>query len=443
MADLDSNPPESWAPARRAAAHLLTPLQRILAVEATSGLLLVAASVFALAWANSPWHAAYEALWHTPIGARIGDASFVRPLAFWINDGLMTIFFFVVGLEIRRELHDGELAELRRAALPVAAALGGMIAPAVIYAALNLGRDGIRGWGVPMATDIAFAVGVLTLLGKRVPPALRTLLLALAVIDDIGAIVVIALFYGHGGAPIGFALSAVGIAIVLALRAVGMRAALLYVAPSAAVWIGLLLAGVHPTIAGVVLGLLTPVRSWFGPAGFARATQANLHDLDALDRDALLVRLTAIEKARREAASPVDRLQHVLHPWVAYGVMPVFALANAGIALDGASLSGDGLFVFLGIVLGLAVGKPLGIFVASAASTQLGLAARGDLEHRGIALVGVVGGIGFTMSLFIAQLAFPPGPLLATAKLAIIAGSATSSVVACALAWVLLRRPAR
>jgi NhaA family Na+:H+ antiporter len=332
----------------------------------------------------------------------------VQPLAFWINDVLMTVFFFVVGLEIRRELHDGELAERRRAALPIAAALGGMLAPAAIYALINHGHAGARGWGIPMATDIAFAVGVLTLLGKRVAPPLRTLLLALAVIDDIGAIVVIAVFYRHGGALDGIALTTGGLAFALTLRAAGLRSPVIYAAPSVVMWIGLWTAGIHPTLAGVLLGLITPVQRWQG----------------------------------REATSPAVRLQRALHPWVAYAVMPLFALANAGVALAGASLAGDGLVVFLGVVLGLAVGKPLGIFAASTASTALGVAARGpELSQRGVALVGVVGGIGFTMSLFIAQLAFPSGPLLATAKLAIIVGSATASVLGIAVALATLRSP--
>jgi NhaA family Na+:H+ antiporter len=423
-------PPETWRPARRAAERLISPLQRFMAIEAASGLLLLAATAAALLWANSPWSSAYEHLWHTAVGFQIGPWTFFRPLHFWVNDGLMTIFFFVVGLEIRREMYEGELADLRRAALPLAAALGGMLIPAAIFAALNAGRAGAAGWGIPMATDIAFAVGVLTVLGRRVPPSLRILLLALAVIDDIGAIVVIAVFYSGGVSVWGLLIAAVGVASAVALRAIGIRPPLAYVPSGVVVWAGLYASGVHPTLAGVLLGLVTPVRSWFGPSGFAETTQKHLGEIETDDRGALLRRLAAIETARREAISPAERLQHHLHPWVAYGVMPLFAFANAGVPLGGADLSGDGLFLFLGILAGLALGKPIGIFAFSAASTRSGLAARpAGATHRGVALVGIVGGIGFTMSLFIAQLAFPqPGPLLDTAKLAILVASATAAI---------------
>ncbi|MBX3159739.1 MAG: Na+/H+ antiporter NhaA [Deltaproteobacteria bacterium] len=422
MSDHD-HPPETWAPVRRAAAAIASPIQQVLAVEATSGIVLLVATVAALVWANAA-PASYEALWHTPIGAHVGPWTFERPLHFWVNDGLMTVFFFVVGLEIRREIYEGELASARQAALPLAAALGGMVAPALIFTALNAGREGAVAWAVPMATDIAFAVGVLTLLGARVAPSLRILLLALAVIDDIGSIVVIALFYSAGISGGGVALALAGIAAVLVMRAAGVRTPLLYVVPGVVVWSGLLVAGLHPTLAGVVLGLATPVRSWFGPSRFAAATQQHLDQLPEDDRPALLASLGEIERARREAVSPAERLVHALHPWVAFVAMPIFALANAGVALGGARFSGDHAWLFAGIVAGLVVGKPLGITAVSLLAARVGLARRSeDATPRGIVLVGIVGGIGFTMSLFIAQLAFPPGPLLDTAKLAILVGS--------------------
>jgi NhaA family Na+:H+ antiporter len=436
--DPSSHPPDSWAPVRRVAVALTSPIQRILAVEAASGLVLLATTLAALVWANL-WTGSYEALWHTPIGGRLGPWAFEAPLHFWVNDGLMTVFFFVVGLEIRREIFEGELATLRKAALPLAAAVGGMLVPALIFAALNVGRAGAAGWAVPMATDIAFAVGVLTLLGSRVPSSFRVLLLALAVIDDIGAIVVIAIFYSAGISIEGFAIIAGGLAAVWMMRAAGVRTPLLYVVPGAVVWAGFLVAGVHPTIGGVLLGLLTPVRPWFGPSGFAAATQAHLEELPT-EAAALLSSLDRVEQARREAVSPVDRLVHELHPWVAFVVMPVFALANAGVVLGGARISGDYLWLFAGIVAGLAVGKPLGIAAASLGASTLGLASRADdMPRRGVLLVGLVGGIGFTMSLFIAQLAFPPGPLLETAKLAILVGSGTAIVIS--LGYGLITRP--
>ncbi len=443
MSDQAHHPPGTWAPVRRAAHALASPIRRILAVEAASGIVLFAVTVVALVWANV-WNDSYAALWHTPVGTQFGDWSFVQPLHFWINEGLMTIFFLVVGLEIRREIFEGELASLRKAALPLAAALGGMLVPAAIFAALNTGRAGAAGWAVPMATDIAFAVGVLTLLGSRVPVAFRVLLLALAVIDDIGAIVVIALFYSDGIAIGGLAIVAAGLAGVLILRAAGVRAVLLYAIPGAIVWAGIIAAGVHPTIAGVMLGLLTPVRPWFGPSGFAETTQTQLEALPESDREALLSRLDLINQARREAVSPVERLIHALHPWVAFGVMPLFALANAGVVLGGAQLSGDLLWLFAGIVAGLAIGKPLGIAAATLGASQLGIATRSDdMTKRGVVLVGLVGGIGFTMSLFIAQLAFPPGPLLDTAKLAIMVGSGVSLVIGLGFGLATARRRSR
>jgi NhaA family Na+:H+ antiporter len=422
-------PPETWALARRAAAAIASPIQRILAIEAASGVVLLVVTAAALVWANV-WTDSYASLWHTPIGFQLGPWSYVQPLHFWVNDALMTIFFFVVGLEIRREIFEGELMSLKKAALPLAAALGGMLMPAVIFALFNHGRSGAAGWAIPMATDIAFAVGVLTLLGSRVPVALRVLLLALAVIDDIGAIIVIAVFYSAGIAPEGLILIGAGLAAVLVMRAAGVRAPLLYLAPGGVVWAGFLVFGVHPTIAGVLLGLLAPVRPWFGPSGFAETTQAQLAKLPEGDKAALLSSLDLINEARREAVSPCERLIHALHPWVAFGVMPVFALANAGVVLGGASISGDGLWLFVGIVAGLAAGKPIGIVAASLGASRLGIATRSaEMTKRGVLLVGLVGGIGFTMSLFIAQLAFPPGPLLDTAKLAILVGSGVAIVL--------------
>jgi len=429
MSSESTHPPEAWSPVRRVAAAITNPIQRILAVEAASGIALLISTTIALTWANtSP--GSYAALWHTPIGGHVGAWSFEQSLHFWVNDGLMTIFFFVVGLEIRREIFEGELATLRKSALPLAAAVGGMLAPALIFAVLNAGRAGAAGWAIPMATDIAFAVGVLTLLGPRVPASLRILLLALAVIDDIGAIVIIALFYSGDLALDGLAIAGGGIGAVLIMRAAGVRAPLLYVAPGVVVWAGLLRCGIHPTIGGVMLGMLAPVRPWFGPSGFAAATQEHLEDLPEKDRHSLLSSLDRIDQARKEAVSPVERLIHALHPWVAFVVMPVFALANAGVVLGGADFRGDYLWLLLGIVAGLALGKPIGIAALSLAATRTGVAERStEITKRGVLLVGLVGGIGFTMSLFIAQLAFPPGPLLDTAKLAILIGSGSAILV--------------
>lgn len=398
--------PGAWRPARRIAKRLLRPVERFIAIEASSGIVLLVSAIVALAWANSPWKGSYAALWHTPIGVHLGGFRFERDLHFWINDGLMTIFFFVVGLEIRREIHQGELSELRRAALPLVAALGGMLVPAAIFAGLNHGHTTARGWGIPMATDIAFAVGVLALLGQRVPPALRILLLALAVIDDVGAILVIALFYSSGLEPIGFALAGAGIVSIVAMQGFGVRAPLAYVVPTVVVWAGAYRAGIHPTLAGVAVGLLTPVRAWTG-----------------------------------EAASPVERLERQFHGSVAYGIMPLFALANAGVSLSGVAVQGEGLRLFLGIALGLVLGKTLGIAGASWIAERVGLAVRPrGVAWSGILVVGLTGGIGFTMSLFVAGLAFPAGPTLETAKLGVLVGSGVAALGGLALGAAVLPR---
>lgn len=433
--------PETWAPARRIAKQVLYPIERFLHIEAASGIVLLASALLALVWANSPWSSSYEHLWHTPITLGVGQFLFAQPLHFWVNEGLMAIFFLVVGLEIRREIHQGELSDIKRAGLPIAAAVGGMIVPALIYFALNREPPTRQGWGVPMATDIAFAVGVLSLLGKRVPAALRVLLLALAIIDDIGAILVIAVFYSSGIAWSGLAIAAAGVAGVIALQGFGIRLALAYVLPGAVVWVGMLRAGVHPTLAGVLLGLLTPARAWFGAAGFLAVARDALERFRARAEEqeqehdhghALLEPLRAFKRAQREVVPPVVRVQAALHPWVAYGIMPLFALANAGVSLKGLDISsGSSMTVVIGVALGLVLGKPLGILAASALTVKLGLCAlpRGT-SWAGILLVGCVAGIGFTMAIFIAGLAFPDALSLSAAKLAVLVASALSSVVA-------------
>ncbi len=427
-------PPGTWRPAREIAKRTLAPVERFLSVEASSGVLLLAASAVALILANSPLRTYYAALWHTPLGLRLGPWSFERDLHFWINDGLMAVFFFVVGLEIRREIHRGELSEVRRAALPLAAALGGMAVPALIYAALNHGRSSAAGWGIPMATDIAFALGVLALLGSRVAPALRILLLALAVIDDVGAILVIAIFYGSGFSAIGVVVAAAGLALIVAMQKVGVRSPWAYLVPVLVMWSGAVATGVHPTLAGVVAGLMTPVHAWYGRERFLEVTESNLRALratDSMDEHAILPHLAAVDDARREAVSPVERLEHAYHRSVAFGIMPLFALANAGVPLGDASFAGDGLRVFVGVLGGLVIGKSVGVLALTWVARRAGITELPKgLGWRQVAVVGQCAGIGFTMALFIAELAFPPGPLLETAKLAVLCASATAGVLA-------------
>ena len=437
-----ADPPGTWAPARRVVRRVVGPVERFLAVEASSGIVLLGVALVAMLWANSRWASTYVALWHTPVGLRLGPWAFERDLHFWVNDGLMTVFFFVVGLEVRREIHRGELSELRRAALPVAAALGGMLVPALVYLAFNAGQASSRGWGVPMATDIAFAVGVLALLGSKVPPATRILLLALAVIDDIGAILVIAIFYSSGVNPLGFAVMGAGLVFLVGLQRAGVRASLAYVVPAVIIWAGAYAAGIHPTLAGVIVGMLTPAQAWYGSEGLLEQTRASIQAIaqsPPANEHELLPHLDALSLASREAVSPVEKLQHALHGWVAFAIMPLFALANAGVPLGQATFSGNGLAVFLGVGLGLGLGKPVGVVAACWAARRAGLAVfpRGTRWSH-VSVVGLVAGIGFTMALFIAQLAFPPGPMLETAKLAILCGSALAALIGYAAGYVLL-----
>lgn len=436
-------PPEAWTAGRSAARRVLAPVERFLHIEAASGVVLMLAAVIAIAWANSPYRASYEHLWHTELSLGFGAHVLRASLHFVINDMLMVVFFFVVGLEIRREIHDGELSQPSRAALPVAAALGGMVLPAAVFLALNTTGEARRGWGVPMATDIAFAVGVLALLGKRVPAALRILLLALAIIDDIGAILVIAIFYSTSINVWGFVVAGGAIGVVLLMQRLGVRHALLYVPVGAVVWAGILRGGVHPTIAGVILGLLTPARAWYGSSGFVKRSEAALEKIRALPGgpDEILEPLDAIGRARREAVAPVVRLQWALHVPVAFVIMPLFALANAGVPVVGGSFAGADGRLIAGVVLGLALGKPAGIIGAALLAVRLRIARLpARVSFGGVAVVGCVAGIGFTMALFVSELAFAASSLLATAKLAVLIGSGLSAVVALVVGRVALDR---
>ncbi|HEY6880396.1 MAG TPA: Na+/H+ antiporter NhaA [Polyangiales bacterium] len=444
MSDLPA-PPGAWAPLRNVVTRAAGPLERFLHIEAASGIVLLLAALFAFGLANSPWASSYAAFFHTPLGIRIGTFTFERPLEWVVNDGLMVIFFFVVGLEIRREIHRGELSELKRAALPMLAAFGGVAMPALLYVLLAGGADTRHGWAVPTATDIAFAVGVLALLGKRVPPALRVLLLALAVIDDLAAIVVIAVFYSEGLAWMGLLVAAGGIGLVLVMQAIGVRTKLAYVAPGLIVWAGVYAAGVHPTIAGVVIGMITPVRAWLGADGFLQVAPKHYNELSRIveakpnDAHALASALHPLEQARREALSPAESLIEKLHPWVAYAIMPVFALANAGVSLGGTSLAGTSGVTSLAVVVGLVVGKPLGILGISALAIRLGLASLpAGLTFRHVVVLGVVAGIGFTMAIFVAQLAFSDATLLAAAKLGVLCASVLAGLLGIALGKLLL-----
>jgi NhaA family Na+:H+ antiporter len=438
------SPPEAWQPLVLFARLAKRPLERFLRIEAASGILLLVAAAVALAWANSPWARSYVNLWHTPIGVRLGTFTFERTLEWIVNDGLMVIFFFVVGLEIRREVHHGELSEWRRAALPAAAALGGMLAPAALYLVVAGAPTTRSGWGVPMATDIAFAVGILTLLGKRVPPALRVLLLALAVIDDLGAIAVIALFYSSGVALTGAVVAALGFMGVLTMQRFGVRSKVAYIAPAFVAWAGTYAAGIHPTIAGVMIGFLTPVRAWLGPHGFARGVRAEVEHLSRVPTGSLSAHkvsktLHNVDLARREALSPTESLIETLHPYVAFGIMPLFALANAGVVVRSGTLSALSWSVIMAVTLGLVVGKPLGILLACWLTLRLRLGKLpAGVGYRHLVVLGGVAGVGFTMALFIAQLAFTDARLLSAAKLGVLAASGIAAIVGLVLGRLLL-----
>jgi len=399
------------------------PLQKFLHIEAASGVILLVFTIIALVLANSQWSAQYLAFWNIPFGFQFGDFKSVHSLKHWINDGLMAVFFFVIGLEVKRELVIGELREFRKAILPIIAAIGGMVVPAGVYLLLQQGEPTARGWGIPMATDIAFVVGCLAILGKRIPRGLRVMLLTLAIVDDIGAILVIAIGYTDQINLDMLLLGCAGILITVALAKLGVRSVAIYFVCGALVWACFHRSGVHATIAGVILGLLTPTKCWVSDDLLkdifrktyeffsGKGTQTPAHRYAVLRH---------AEKAARESISPVERLQTVLHPWVGFVIMPVFALANAGVPIE-LAMFGEPLSI--AIVCGLLVGKPIGIVGFSLVAiwfkwTKLPEGVSWMMLSAG----GILAGIGFTMSLFIADLALDD-LYLNTAKIGILGGS--------------------
>lgn len=410
------------------------------------GIVLLVCAAIAMAWANSPWAHSYHALWETPLTLAAGQSGARLTLHQVINDGLMAVFFFLVGLEIKREVLVGELASLRQAALPVSAALGGMAVPALLFLTVNAGGAGSSGWGIPMATDIAFALGVLALLGDRVPSSLRVFLSALAIADDMGAVLVIALFYSGGVAWSALAAAAALLALSALANAAGVRAPWAYALIGLALWIAVLMSGVHATVAGVLLALTIPSRTRIDEGAFlggARQALADFHDARAPESTVLSSRahqeaLHRLEELTEQAQPPLARLEHGLHGLVTFGIMPLFALSNAGVPLAGAGAL-IGSPVAIGVLLGLALGKPIGITLAAWLAVRSGLAAPPEAGWRLIHGVAWLGGIGFTMSLFIAGLAFGDAEqLLTAAKL----GTFMASVIAGVIGWVYLRRSA-
>src|SRR5919112_1275390 len=390
--------------------RIVRPFQDFADKQSSGGIVLIVATVIALAWANSPWAESYAALWHTKLTVGVGDFSITKDLTHWINDGLMAVFFFVVGLEIKREVLVGELSSARNAVLPVAAALGGAGGPALIYFAINAGTKGSAGWGIPMATDIAFALGVLALLGERAPTTLKVFVTALAVANVLG----------------------VGRTLLYAVLGVGL-------------WLCFLLSGVHATIAGVLLALTIPATSFINPGAFLersryvldRFEQAGEKGENVLSNEERQAALHALNHATYKLEPPLHELEHTLHPWVVFAIMPIFALANAGVPLGGSIVEALTSPVALGIVLGLVVGKQLGITLFAWLAVRSGAAELpegiGWLDVYG---AGWLAGIGFTMSLFITDLAFSEDSLVEEAKLGILGASVIAGVVG----WTILSK---
>ncbi|MCG6156919.1 Na+/H+ antiporter NhaA [Rubinisphaera margarita] len=410
--------------------RFLKPLSRFLHVEASSGIVLLLCAVIALVAANSGVADQYLGFWKMHVGLTIGDFTLDHSLKHWINDGLMAIFFFVIGLEVKREIVMGELQDFRRAALPLVAALGGMVVPAGIFIAMQAGSPGQRGWGVPMATDIAFVVGCMAVLGRRVPAALRIILLSLAIVDDIGAIFVIAFGYTETIHWSWLILGLIGIGVVVLLQRLGVRSIGMYTLVGVLIWLGFHESGIHATIAGVALGLLTPARAYLerGIGGTLMHMASDV--VHGEDWEADSHRAKTVSKYRwlsRETISPLEYLIYVLHPWVAFVIMPLFALANAGVVLSLADIASS---VSVAVIAGLVIGKPVGILLCSWVAVKLGIARLpADITWRHLAGGGFLAGIGFTMALFITSLAFADADLLRATKVGVLVGSLISAVV--------------
>jgi NhaA family Na+:H+ antiporter len=440
-----SGPGNVLGRARGAHARAREGFAEFLHLEVAGSLVLLVATVLALVLANSAWHVEFEEFWHNYLGITYNGLAFEQSLLHWIDDGLMAIFFFVVGLEIKREIIVGELSTLRKAALPILAAFGGMVFPAIIYTAVNYGGEGAGGWGIPMATDIAFALGVLAVLGSRAPANLKVFLAALAIVDDIGAIVVIAAFYTS---QIFWGWLLAGLAILLfivLLNALGVESPIPYAFAGTAVWFCFLNSGVHATIAGVLVAFAIPSRARMQPMEFVAWTRKKLEEITANDVPGEHVLQSSaqqhvaqeIQAEARWIQAPLQRMEFSILPVSTFVILPLFALANAGGRIVGYDLTK--LIrqpVSVGIILGLVLGKQIGIFGTSKLVVRLGL---GDLPDgvtwRHVYGASLLGGIGFTMSLFISGLAFDAGDLLTEAKVAII----IASLIAGAAGYLVLR----
>jgi NhaA family Na+:H+ antiporter len=423
---------------------IVRPFQEFADKESSGGLLLIAAAIVALVWVNSPWGNSYAELWGTKLSVGLGNLSLEKDLTHWINDGLMAVFFLLVGLEIKREILVGELSSPRRAALPIAAAIGGAGLPALIFVAINFGAEGISGWGIPMATDIAFALGVLALLGERAPLGLKIFLTALAIVDDIVAVMIIALFYTS---DISWGALIVGGAFLIALIAAnlaGVGKPVVYGLLGIGLWLAFLQSGVHATIAGILLAMTVPASSFINTGEFLRRSRGLLDRFEQAGErgDSVLSSeerqgiLHALNSANEEVEPPLQEMEHALHPWVVFAIMPLFALANAGVVL-GENVAATLLNpVSLGIIAGLILGKQLGISLFAWLAVKSGISEMPQgVTWLHIYGAGWLAGIGFTMSLFISDLAFMNSPLLDVAKLGILAASLVAGIGG----WIILR----
>ncbi len=429
--------------------RLMRPFKTFARVEASGGILLLVCTIIAMILANSPLAEAYHHFWEVPVTIGAGTYHLTESLHHWINDGLMTVFFFVVGLEIKRELMVGELANPRQAALPIAGAIGGMIFPAIIYIFFNYGIEGKSGWGIPMATDIAFALGVITLMGKRVPLGLKVFLVALAIVDDLGAVLVIALFYTSNISWLMLGAAAAVYIVMIGMNLIGIRQPIPYAILGFFLWLAFLKSGVHATISGVISAFIIPTFITCDPASFYKRSMCSLENFresstgekegtTALTNHDQLNALDQIKENLENMLSPMHRLEHQLHPVTTFFIMPVFALANAGITLEG-DLFGLLLKpVSVGIILGLVLGKQIGITFFSWLSVKLGIASLPpQVSWKELYGTAWLGGIGFTMSLFVANLAFPgQEELLINGKIGIL----TASLLAGTIGFILLRK---
>lgn len=414
---------------------LISPFQKFANLEASGGLLLIASTLAALIWANSPLGKSYEDLWHMEMGLQFGSYGISMSLSHWINDGIMAIFFFVVGLEIKREVGMGELNSLRKAALPIFGALGGMAIPAAIYFLVNRGGIGASGWGIPMATDIAFALGVLALLGRRIPLTLKVFLTALAIIDDIGAVLVIAIFYSGQIIWVALGVVALALAVLFLANRLGVRSSLVYLILGIALWLALYKSGIHATLAGILVAMTIPSRPRINSNEFLSHGRQFLNEYERANTDDAALNetqesaLQALETAIDHTESVLHRMEYGLHPWVTYFIIPLFALANAGVYL------GEGLAatitnpIGVGILAGLALGKPLGIVAFTWLAVKVKLAQLPErVTWRHLIGAGMLAGIGFTMSLFITALAFADVESQNIAKVGILLASLVAGI---------------